>query len=920
MHTAILTGKLWLLLVFLMIPFSDADGIEKKQYIIPLEGIWKFNLDPMGMGLQSNGQQMFSSITETITLPGSTDEAGKGLKTQNISSIRLTRVNEYKGPAWYEKEIFVPEEWKSKSVLLFLERVHWESKLWINGNYAGLAESLSVPHTYQINKWLKFGSKNTIRLRVNNELIYNIQYSHAISAETQTNWNGIVGKIELQAFEKNRIQDIQIYPDVNGKKIKLDILLDNPDQELLEGHLFVQANLHDSSTIVPALIKQVSTSDSVYQLTIDYPMGNRIKTWDEFEPYLYELTVRLEKQNTICDEKKVIFGMREVATKGTRFTINDREIFIRGTVNCAEFPLTGYPPADEKSWEHILMTCKNYGLNLVRFHSWCPPKAAFDVADRIGMYLQVENSDWRFTVGEHKETDDFLRRESQKILRTYGNHPSFLFFCEGNELVGKGVKPYLSELINLWKEDKRHLYTGSAAYPYVVENQFNVLYGARPHRWKEGLKSRFNVAPLNTLYDYSDYVEKYPVPMITHEIGQWCVYPDFKEIPKYSGVLKPYNYQIFRESLREHNMLEMAEEFTRASGKFHLILKKEEFESYFRTPGMAGYHLLQLNDFPGQGTAPVGVVDVFYDPKSYVTAEEFSAIQAPCLPLLATGSFVWTNSQSFKGAISMVNYSQHPMKKKQIYWQLQHTDGKIYKQGLFSAKNLPLGGPYHIDWLEIPLNGINKAEQMKLVVGVAGTTVSNNWDIWVYPTVLPTFKENRKVKLTNKWNDEVKNQLRNGETILLLADTAAVRYTVNSCFTGISWNAVWSGMPPELLGIYCNPEHPVFSHFPTESHSNWQWWDLVMPSRLMNLDHTPANFYPLLQMIPDWNKNNKLGLLLEANVGKGKLMICSIDLQTRIDERPVARQFLYSLRQYLNSSSFNPEDELSEEAIDCIFN
>lgn len=482
MHTAILTGKLWLLLVFLMIPFSDADGIEKKQYIIPLEGIWKFNLDPMGMGLQSNGQQMFSSITETITLPGSTDEAGKGLKTQNISSIRLTRVNEYKGPAWYEKEIFVPEEWKSKSVLLFLERVHWESKLWINGNYAGLAESLSVPHTYQINKWLKFGSKNTIRLRVNNELIYNIQYSHAISAETQTNWNGIVGKIELQAFEKNRIQDIQIYPDVNGKKIKLDILLDNPDQELLEGHLFVQANLHDSSTIVPALIKQVSTSDSVYQLTIDYPMGNRIKTWDEFEPYLYELTVRLEKQNTICDEKKVIFGMREVATKGTRFTINDREIFIRGTVNCAEFPLTGYPPADEKSWEHILMTCKNYGLNLVRFHSWCPPKAAFDVADRIGMYLQVENSDWRFTVGEHKETDDFLRRESQKILRTYGNHPSFLFFCEGNELVGKGVKPYLSELINLWKEDKRHLYTGSAAYPYVVENQFNVLYGARPHR------------------------------------------------------------------------------------------------------------------------------------------------------------------------------------------------------------------------------------------------------------------------------------------------------------------------------------------------------------------------------------------------------------------------------------------------------
>ncbi|MEA4937591.1 MAG: glycoside hydrolase family 2 [Paludibacter sp.] len=908
-----------ILFVVLLIPCVTVLAKERNQSVIPLNGIWMFKTDPMGMGLQSNGLQMFTSITETITLPGSTDEAGKGLRTQSISSIRLTRTNEYKGPAWYEKEVFVPLEWKDKEVKLFLERVHWESKLWVNGKYAGSDESLSVPHVYPIEQLLKFGEKNNIRLRVNNELIYDIQYSHAISAETQTNWNGIVGKIELQAENKVSITDVQIFPDVTNKKIKLDIMISNADKALLKGKLLLNATTKDGSIKVAVKEVQISSNDSLPTISVDYPMGNIIKTWDEFSPDLYQLNVQLFNDAEVSDSKTYDFGMREVGTKNTRFTLNGKEIFIRGTVNSAEFPLTGYPPTDKKGWEKVLVTCKDYGLNLVRFHSWCPPEAAFEVADSIGIYLQIENSDWRFNVGEHAATDDFLRRESLRILKTYGNHPSFLFFCEGNELVGKGVKEYLSGLINMWKEDTRHLYTGSAAYPYISENQYNVLYGARPHRWKEGLKSKFNAAPLNTLYDYSDYVKKYSVPMITHEIGQWCVYPDFNEIPKYTGVLKPYNYQIFRESLRDHHMLELADNFTSASGKFHLILKKEEFESYYRTPGMAGYHLLQLNDFPGQGTAPVGVVDVFYNPKTYVTAKEFSAMQSPCLPLLVTSSFVWTNNQEFTAEIRMVNFSQHLLKKKQVSWILQHANGKVYKQGSFAARDLPRSGPYSIGSLKVSLKDITKAEQLKLIVRVAGTEYQNKWDLWVYPQHLPQITESADVRIADSWNPEVKEKLKRGETVLLLADTASVKHTVSSCFSGISWNAVWSGMPPELLGIFCNPAHPLFAYFPTEYHSNWQWWDLVIPSRLMNLDQMPPSFFPLLQMIPDWNKNSKLGLVIEAKVGNGKLLICSIDLKTNMEKRPVARQFLYSLKNYVNSPQFDPKDVLSETMIDQLF-
>ena len=777
--------RLVFFLPFFLVGLAFQMQAQPGCHTISLDGIWSFKADPLGMGLQSNGLQMFPSLTETITLPGSTDEAGKGIRTQGLSSIRLTRMFEYKGPAWYEKKVFIPEDWAGKEISLLLERVHWETKLWVNGAYVGREESLSVPHIYTLGKFLKPGEVNTIRLRVNNDLIYNIEYSHAISAETQTNWNGIIGKIELRATDKVYISDVQVYPDIKGKKACLEVTFNNSDKLSLKGDLEIMGKTADNLFDIPKKKIPVTGNDSLIFMEIDLPLGDQIRTWDEFDPNLYllnlSLNVKADKESYF-DTKQVKFGMREVGVKGTRFTMNGREIFIRGTVNSAEFPLTGYPVMDESGWLHILKTCKDYGLNCVRFHSWCPPEAAFKVADSLGIYLQIENSDWRFTVGEDKAVNDFLRREADRIFKEYGNHPSFVFFCEGNELCGSGVKEFLSESVTHWKRDPRHLYTGSAAYPYVPENQYNVLYGARPHRWKEGLKSRFNVAPLNTLYDYSEYVKKYPIPMITHEIGQWCVYPNYDEIKKYTGVLKPYNYQIFRESLRDHHMLDLAEEFTRASGKFHLIQKKEEFESYYRTPGMAGYHLLQLNDFPGQGTSPVGVVDVFWDPKPYVTADEFKSMVSPCLPLLLTSSCLWTNDSIFTGEARIANFGKSDIKKAVLKWTLKYPDGKIYAQGKLPAKDIPIGSPHSLGKIKISLKGIKKAEQMKLIFDISGTSYRNQWDIWVYPSVLPEVNVPSEIKIVNSWNTEVKEYLKQGGKVLLLADTADVRTTVSSCF------------------------------------------------------------------------------------------------------------------------------------------
>src|SRR5690606_15866528 len=343
--------------IILFLLFLNTLGVsaqEKERHtskVLSLEGVWKFKLDPFETGINSNGVQLLPQLTETITLPGSTDQAGKGYKTQDMTSIRLTRAFEYKGIAWYEKEILVPLEWKDKEVELFLERPHWETRVWVNGKPAGKKESLSTPHVYDVGGLVQPGKKNTVRIRVNNEKIYNLEYAHAISAETQTNWNGIAGEIRLQAFDKVFLKDIQVYPDIPAKKAKVRMEIANTTQSAVQGSLtFANKVINSDKPIsLPLTHLDFSGRDSLIFAETEFDLGPDLQLWDEFNPALYELTVTLEANNQdifLRNQRSVTYGLRELGVQGTQFIFNGRPTFIRGTVNCAEFPLTGYPATD----------------------------------------------------------------------------------------------------------------------------------------------------------------------------------------------------------------------------------------------------------------------------------------------------------------------------------------------------------------------------------------------------------------------------------------------------------------------------------------------------------------------------------------------------------------------------------------------
>jgi hypothetical protein len=808
-------------------------------------------------------------------------------------------------------------------VFLFLERCHWESTVYVNGQKAGTRNSLATPHEYDITDLLSPG-KNLVNIRIDNKVIIPIGVnSHSISDHTQSNWNGITGDISLIAKPEVYIDDIRVFPDIRKESVKVIATIINPGKVEFKGKLMIRVENFNSNHYqkLPAKIVTIVTNSVEQQVVLEYKI-RKPQLWSEFAPVIYRMAAKLTgTDKNVSDNRSVDFGMREFTTKGTSFEINDRPVFLRGTTECCIFPLTGYPPSDVRSWERVLQTCKNYGLNHVRFHSFCPPEAAFIAADKLGIYFQVECSSWAnqgAAIGNGGPVDKFIYDESDKITKAYGNHPSFCMLAYGNEPAGKNQNEYLGKFITYWKsKDKRRVYTSAAGWPIIPENDYNLTSEPRIQHWGEGLKSIINSQPPQTMFDYHDFVSRYKVPTISHEIGQWCAYPDFKEIEKYTGVLKPTNFEIFRETLSENKMARQAEDFLMASGKLQVLCYKADIEAALRTPGFGGFEILQLHDFPGQGTALVGILNSFFESKGYVTPEEFRMFCNETVPLARMKKLIYKNGETFEAMVEIAHFGAKPIKNAKIVCRVTDSHGKILRKEIMTMKTIKIGNGIPVGLFTMDIRGNSVAQKLTFEVSITGTPYRNNWDFWVYPESGEC--ELGNVYVTDTLDNKSRDLLQEGGSVLLLTygkvgKTKGAQVAIG--FSSIFWNTAWTGnQPPHTLGILCDPKHPLFNSFPTEYHSNWQWWDPVSHSQAMILDGFPASLKPLIQPIDTWFENRRLALAFETRTGGGKLLVCSIDLKNITKERIVSKQLLKSILDYMNSDSFNPQTELGLQPI-----
>lgn len=925
--------SLLIVYVFVCLCSSWAQSIGSRG-VIDLRGNWEFALDPDGKGEQE--QWWEDGLSDTVLLPGTTDSNRKGIENTNRSETTyLSRYYKYEGAAWYSRNIEIPADWKDKHIVLYLERTR-PTTVWVDGRKVGECNYLSTPQEYALTDFLTPGvHKLTIRVDNGKSIPQQIRSSsHACTESTQTNWNGIIGRMELQAMNPLFIESIQTYPQVADRSVEVKIILSSATG--IDGKkLRLSASAFNSSKKHSVKVAEYDLKEGCNEYEFIYQLGKKALLWSDLQPALYELKATIND----VDEKTVRFGLRDFKAEDSHFTINGAKTFLRGKHDACVFPLTGYTAMDLDEWRRYFRICKEYGLNHVRFHSWCPPAACFEAADMEGIYLQPELPIWGGFRKESAELMDFLMKDGENIMREYSNHASFVLFALGNELGGD--INVMKEFVNRFRSiEPRHLYTfgsniflGSKGHipgeDFLVTCRVGSGEGYSTHArasfsFADAAEGGYlnNTYP-NSVMNFDAALEKSPVPVIGHETGQFQTYPNYEEMKKYTGVLAPWNFEVFRNRLEKAGMLEQATDFFQASGAWLVELYRADIEMNLRSKRMAGFQLLDLQDYPGQGSAYVGILDAFMDSKGLVEPEKWREFCSEVVPLLTTDKFCWTGGEDFIGNIEIANYGESSLKGKKVVWELKEGK-KTLAEGKMS---IPAGSGLLIAGnIRLTLPEVEKAYKAELTLNVVGTSYRNSYSLWIYPAK----KEMKKgeIIVARRLTDEVLNSLKQGGKVLFIPEQDDCKeVTVGGLFQTDYWNyrmfksicdRIKKPASPGTLGILTNPKHPMFADFPTDSHTNWQWYPVIKHSYPLILDRMPKEYRPIVQVIDNVERNHKLGLVFELNVDGGKLLICMADLEA-VRDTPEGKQFYASILDYMNSADFKPFTSVSADSLKNLF-
>jgi len=896
-------------LIFIVLIAILSSCQAQKDTAINLSGEWELCLDSLNAG---NIDQLKFDLK--VNLPGTLDEAGIGTPNKLVPELKrevmlhLQRKHEYIGRAWYRNTIVVPESAKGLQAIMKLERVLWKSTVYVDRKLVGSENSLSVPHQYDLTAMLSPG-EHQVLICIDNTRQFDLNYTdmaHAYTNETQIKWNGVLGDFAIYFYPAPELKNLQIYPDYNEKTISVN--LDGnfgSDSE-------IQLTLKNAGGNVE-VEKRFQQNDGL--LTLKLPEG--IKTWDEFSPELYTLETSLFLNGKKVQTQTNAIGFREISANGKSLSINGEPLFLRGTLECAIFPLTGHPPVTVQDWTKQLKSAKAYGLNHIRFHSWCPPKAAFEAADKLGMYLQVEAPNWNTTFGSDNASAEFIESEAARIIETYGNHPSFCFMSIGNELQGD-FQRMKNLVLKLKNQDSRRLYTtttftfepGHGKFPEPGDDFFITQY--TDSGWVRG-QGVFDSQYPNFKTDYTKAVKHLQVPLITHEIGQYSVFPNLKEIEKYTGVLDPMNFKAVKNDLQQKGLLHLADDYLMASGQLAKLLYKEEIERALKTVGISGFQLLDLHDFPGQGTALVGLLDAFWDSKGIVDSTEFKTFCSALVPLIWMDKAVYKTNESIKVEFGVANYLKE-LNQQKVNIEIIDGNNRVLQQKKFDVPVIQFGKTSMLGTFEFPLSAVTEASRLTIRLSIDGTNFQNSWPVWVYPEAVTD--QAGSVVVTSSF-DEAEKALKQGRKVFLNPEIKKMN-GLEGKFVQVFWSPVHFPNQPGTMGLLIDPKNPAFSSFPTEFHSNWQWWDLCKQSK--TLEFGSLTVKPLIRVVDNFFKNRNLTNLFEVKVGEGKLLFSSIDLTIRLAERPEATQLRSSILNYMNSDKFNPENQIDFSLLKNQFN
>ncbi len=878
-------------------------------------------------------------LTDSIRLPSTVQQAGKSPVTDERSDGFLTDPRRFEGYALYERTVELTPAAAGRDLFLVLERTR-TSRLWIDGSYAGTQNSLCTPHRYRITEYFK-NAPLRILLMVDN-VSCPVPGGHMTSQDTQTNWLGVTGAVYIEYRNFLRFENVRIFPDPAAESVTVTGVVTGGEK------IRLSAEVEGFPKKTVTLTKE--TPSFVYEM-------KGAERWSEHNPVSYIMTLSSDG-----DVTRIPFGMRRFQVCGRDFLLNGEKIFLRGRHDGMLFPLTGAAPTDTDSWLKVMKTAREYGINHFRFHTCCPPEAAFLAADQTGIYLEPELPFWGTVEEEITPAQQYLIDEGFRILDSFANHPSFFALSLGNELWGS--KERLNAILGGYKSyDPRPLYTqGSNNFqfsPCTVEND-DFFVGVRFSRDRlfrgsyamcDAPQGHIQTAPPNSDYSYDANIRPASVsgerkaggttliqygtgvkavsvdageefiaemPVVSHEIGQYFMYPDYSEIPRYTGVLKPYNLEIFRDRLREAGLLSLADRYFLSSGRFAADCYKSEIETALRSKELSGFQLLDLQDFTGQGTALVGILNSLLDNKGIITAEKWRSFCNDRVILGCLPGFVHSARDTVRVGVKLYHYGKTADTDPSVTLRLSGEDGLLW-QAEVSRKGVFRGGVFDIGCADLKIPEIQRP--MKAVLSLACADLENEYTLWLYPSFeggLPS-----GLTVTHSWR-EAKTALSQGKNVLFFPKDLSDAVSLEGTYCTDFWNypmfrsiseSMNRPLPVGTLGLLIDNRHPALAGFPSETYSTPQWYTIVSRSRALILDGVPLE--PIVRTIDNCARNHSLATVFETVTGGGRLLVCTADLED--GSSPACRCLYRSLADYAASEAFAPRQAVSVEILDRLF-
>lgn len=895
-------------------------------------------------------------------------------------ATRFTRRHTYEGEARISRKITVPD-YGTDRLFVLAERAR-ALRLLVDGEACAVFRqgTLSTPYIFELTgaapgeHEFTFLSDNSYPGMPKAAICY----SSAATDETQTNWNGILGECSMYTRPQNFIDSLRVYPRAVKKEEKnkaggyvLDVCVElapgakkvyKDAKIILQSEALAAGELEDTQTLTEIIsysgegLAEAGTDKEENSKTMeiwfrDLPLRENVKLWDEDEGNLYEMAVTLDNGMSAEDkggstaECRTRFGIRSFGDNGSgRLALNGRAIFLRGEANCAEYPETGHPPMTVSEWKEILQKYRSYGINCVRFHSHCEPEAAFTAADELGMLLQPELSNWNpKDAFATEESIRYYRTELTAILKTYANHPSFVMLTLGNELQARGEgRDRMQDLVRTAKRmDPTRLYAnGSNAFYgeegcdpesdfYTSQSCKDVVIRGTFSGMRGYLNENYPSADRTYDKAMAEIRKEYQKPVFSFEVGQFEVLPDFEELESFHGISDPVNLKLIKKRVEERGLLPTWEKYVEATGELSRLAYREEIEAAMRTRELSGISLLGLQDFPGQGTALVGMMNSHLEPKPYDFArpERFREFFQECRILVKLPHYTYEAGERLIAEVEVANFGKGNIEGV-FCWTLAEkksaSENGNCEPAEIKSKNTVIAtgedteiticrpGSYtEVGSLDIPLDFVEKNTALTLKVRI-GDCISA-YPIWVYRKTTPVCPEN--VYETRAFDVKTREILQNGGRVYLSpdADKESLPNSIKTQFTTDFWSVGTFADQEGGMGQLIDTEHPIFKEFPTDFHTDWQWW-IMASKRAVILPH------PMKMIITEMDSYaflRPMAQLIEFRCLKGKVLLSTMELH-KSQQYPEARALQAAIYTYLSGENFEPAEELTEEELSTL--